>query len=725
MYSKSITERDIADAERALGRPLDWWSVDDCQAIVRDLAVAFADDGSLLRPLTDAEQRFVHDTRLRCQLDARYWLDRFAWVRRDDVRGGEGIIELWQSQLVILEHIAYCEEAMWASYDRQVAAGFSESMIRVAGICLVLLKARQLGASVLVLLLLLHRFVFWTNLRLVAASADETKTQEMFELYFVFAYKRLPIWMRPEVSSKTKDVGMRAESLDTTLFLQNAKMESGIGMGGTSHGGLITEVGSYPKSVTEQMQNHFFKSIPWSLVTLTVLESLAQGQGNFWHSFALSAIKGGEDAGRWHGVFVPWFIEPKKYRLEPPVGWHPSPETMRYAYRVYTTSDQWCGRFEGTKWIGTPVTLDAYQLYFYESERTKAERDGALEEFLTNYPATPEEAFQSRSGAPFSASVLERLSADCRAPIKQFEWLSGPHERDRGMRPADLSINPNDPRGVVRVYHKPDRAKRYKLGVDTAPGIEGWSRRLVTGTSGDNAVARAGYADRTKDNAAIEVIEVGQRGEPDIQVAEFIAPINYVSLAPIVNWLGRLFRGRDDEMCECVVETGPTSGEALQERLLNEYGYYNLYRKSNMATYSYATSFGWVPNEKTRLDLWYRTRPHISYAKTVTTNQGPITKVKFIARSSYLVDTEFRNCEVDRKLMTAKAAFGFHDDATRALQMAIYIAHDWQALGEPTESAMSEVPREALPDYQASDMTVAEMTEDIDERLEPEGGDVW
>ncbi|MEK7767156.1 MAG: hypothetical protein AAB368_13050, partial [bacterium] len=72
-----------------------------------------------------------------------------------------------------------------------------------------------------------------------------------------------------------------------------------------------------------------------------------------------------------------------------------------------------------------------------------------------------------------------------------------------------------------------------------------------------------------------------------------------------MNWLGRLFRGRDEEFCECVVETGPTSGEALQERLLNEFGYWNLYRKANMTTYQYATSFGWVPNEKSRLDLWY------------------------------------------------------------------------------------------------------------------------
>lgn len=715
MYAKEISGRDIAAVEDSLGRTLDWWSIADCIDANRYLSSeVFTADGTLLKPLTAAQERFIHDERLRCQFDAIYWLERYAWVRRDDVRGGEGIMGqtgLWESQKLILDHISAVEVEMWASYDRQIAAGIDESMVRVAGIRIALLKGRQLGATVLILLLLLHRFIFWTNLREIFASTDATKTLEAFDLYWLFAYARLPVWMRPPVETKSKDFGMRCETLDTTLFLQNAAQESGVGMGGTSHCGLITEVGLYPKNVIEQMQNHFFRSIPWSLVTFVVLESLAQGQGNFWHQFSLAAIRGGDDAGSWHGIFVPWYIEPRKYREEPPVGWRPSDQTLRYAYKVLTTSERWCGRV---------VELDLYQMRFYEKERAKAESDGALEDFLTNYPATPEEAFQSKSGAPFSASVLERLSNDCRDPIKQFEWLGGTGPGDRGMRPADLSINPDDPRGVVRIYKKPDRSKRYKMGIDTAPGIEGWSRRLV----GSN---ERGYGDRSKDNAAIEIIEVGQRGEPDEQVAEFIAPINYVSLAPIANWLGRLFRGRDEEMCEAVVETGPTSGEALQERLINEYGYWNLYRKANMATYGFATSYGWVPNEKTRLDLWYRTRPHISYMKIIKVGDTEIRRVKFIPRSRYLVDIEFRNCEIDKKLMTAKAAFSFHDDATRAIQMAIYIAHDWQSGADATtaEAAMGEVPRESRPDYQASDMTREEMIADVDQRLEPEGGEVW
>lgn len=733
MYSRKIVDRNIADVERALGRSLDWYSIDDCTAITASLADAFTLDGSLLRSLTEDEQRFIHDTNLRCQFDALYWMERFAFVRADDVMGGERLIRLWGSQQIILQHIAYCEDRMWASYHRQVAAGLDQSLIRVDGICIALLKARQLGATVLILLLLLHRFIFWTNLREVFASADEKKTLEAFDLYWTFAFNHLPLWMRPNVDTKSKDFGMRVESQDTTLFLQNAAQESGIGMGGTSHCGLITEVGLYPKNVIEQMQNHFFRSIPWSLVTFIVMESLAQGQGNFWHSFSLAAIKGTiataaastsssatssntdaatpeVDAGRWHGVFIPWYAERGKYRREPPPNWKPSAETMRYAYRVYTTSHKYVGEYRDGVWHGENITLDAYQLYFYESEKRKAELDGALEDFLTNYPATPEEAFQSRTGSPFRAEVLERLSNDCSDPLKVFEWL------DRGVRPADLTASPlpaDDRRGLIEIWEKPSRSERYKMAADTSPGIEGWSRRMPQ------------KGDRAKDNAALHVMRVGRRGEPDVQVAQWIAPVNYIEQAPVANWLGRLFRGKDDEMCELVVETGPTSGEALEERLMNEFGYYNLYRRANMTNYTYATSFGWVPNEKSRLDLWYRTRPHMSFVKVVKIRDEQITRVKWIARSRYLVDEEMRNCELDKKLMTAKNAYGFHDDALRVAQMAIYIAHDWSRYGENSEAEMIAVPAARKPDYIVSDMTREEMIEDINRRLDPEsGGDV-
>jgi len=225
-------------------------------------------------------------------------------------------------------------------------------------------------------------------------------------------------------------------------------------------------------------------------------------------------------------------------------------------------------------------------------------------------------------------------------------------------------------------------------------------------------------------------------------VARFFAPIDYIAAAPIVNWLGRYYRGNEPEMCEAIIEL-KNSGEALQERLLNEFNYYNLYRKSSMATNRYATAFGWEANERSVFDLWHRTKPHIAYAKWVRTVKckqsaanereheragrcpACLFRVKFIAYDRYLVDREMRVCDEDPKKMTSKAEAGFHDDVLRATQLAVYAAHDWQSYGELDDAAFDKPPEASKGDYQHRDITREEMIAEINERLDTRVGDVY
>ena len=88
-----------------------------------------------------------------------------------------------------------------------------------------------------------------------------------------------------------------------------------------------------------------------------------------------------------------------------------------------------------------------------------------------------------------------------------------------------------------------------------------------------------------------------------------------------------------------------------------------------------------------------------------------------------------------RKNSCARVSTWFHRPRTGisgiarcffAIQMAIYIAHDWQSYGEVSEAEMNATPQDRIPDYQARDVTHAEMVEKINERLEPEEtGRVW
>jgi hypothetical protein len=142
----------------------------------------------------------------------------------------------------------------------------------------------------------------------------------------------------------------------------------------------------------------FFPALPLGINTMCILESTANGMGGWWYDFTEDVRRGLQR--RWHYIFAPWYIEPRKNRAHPPLDWNPSDMTMKHARKVYETSREY---------TGTDVLLEREQLYWYETERAAALRRGKLNLFLTNYCATPEESFQHTGNSQFSVETLERI----------------------------------------------------------------------------------------------------------------------------------------------------------------------------------------------------------------------------------------------------------------------------------------------------------------------------
>jgi len=100
-------------------------------------------------------------------------------------------------------------------------------------------------------------------------------------------------------------------------------------------------------------------------------------------------------------IFIPWYAEPTEYRINPPEGWKPEPETLEHADSVEKSSPRWME--------GKTVRLEPEQLYFWEVTRKSYTRRGDLGIFLCEYCSRPEEAFRSTN-----ASVV---------PLEMMEWL--------------------------------------------------------------------------------------------------------------------------------------------------------------------------------------------------------------------------------------------------------------------------------------------------------------
>lgn len=271
-----------------------------------------------------------------------------------------------------------------------------------------------------------------------------------------------------------------------------------------------------------------------------------------------------------------------------------------------------------------------------------------------------------------------------------------------GLEVSDY--DPRDVRGLLLCWEPPQEICDYSMGVDPTAGVLGWTRRTRTDE------------DYKHDNAAVEVLRVGGYKEevtkddkgkttlvhmvkqPDVQVAEWVGPIDAQDLAYIANFIGRLYSGNhEDKQALATIEVYPGPGWLTQREMHDKYGYTRflpwLQEGKNMLQRDTGKR-GWISNQHTRRDLWVRCGGHLKRRKA-------------ILRSKWLVE-EMVACTPDNFIaLTARAArlgkSGLNDDRVVALMLAIWAANEWVIGAEPTEPA--RLTREDEPDWQRSAMS--------------------
>jgi len=237
-----------------------------------------------------------------------------------------------------------------------------------------------------------------------------------------------------------------------------------------------------------------------------------------------------------------------------------------------------------------------------------------------------------------------------------------------------------DPRGIIWVWEPPSRGSTYVLGCDPTVGRTGWNRYSRV------------KEDAKTDNGAIEVVKVGKDSKKDVQVAEFAAPVDAFDLAYILNVMGRLYAGTDDDQCKCIIEVFPGPGAGTLQQCL-ELGYTNHFRweyyGDTVATPT--RSMGWHASPRTNRDLWVKASRHLVLQNCVI-------------RSPWLAE-EFADCRMNIEKDYAENPGG-HDDRVRAFNLALWIANSWTMNIERTTELVANV---SIPDAQCSDMTLAEI----------------
>lgn len=247
----------------------------------------------------------------------------------------------------------------------------------------------------------------------------------------------------------------------------------------------------------------------------------------------------------------------------------------------------------------------------------------------------------------------------------------------------------DDPRGIVHLWEEPKPGATYVMGVDPAYGLTGWSRATRMG------------GDHKTDNSAIEIIRIDAMRIPifdkkgkaqydqytkqqqflmrDLQVCEFAGPVDAVEIGRIANVLGRVYAGDAEDQCECILESFPGPGPlTLQEMLRLDY--------MNMWHWEYIADgiadptrqIGWHASQRSVQLLWARSRRHLMQRR-----------VKLL--SPYLVQ-EYANAVIDMEKQNAKAAYGFHDDRLKAMNLCLWAGHKWSSDPERSFEPVTERP---------------------------------
>ena len=322
----------------------------------------------------------------RIKYDFEYWCATCATVR-DKVSGRNVKLRLNAPQRHVL-----------ADLERQRLAG--------KGVRMILLKARQWGGSTLVLMymawiqLVLQRN--WNSIICGHKRSTSSVIKGMYTKLLQHYPKQLLDDDKP-LEFKTFEGNTNAKIItgrDCLVLMGTAQVDDVV-RGYDIAMAHMSEVAFWPSSTMRNPED-VMRSVDGSLLvgglTVEVLESTANGIGNYFHNEWLLSVNGETDK---HAVFIPWY-EIEIYRL-------PVDEAE--------IADLWksLDNYERNLWeIG--CTLEMIKWY-HEKRKSYQSHHKMMAEFPTNST----EAFSTSGRCVFSLSRLDAMRTQCCEPLAKGE----------------------------------------------------------------------------------------------------------------------------------------------------------------------------------------------------------------------------------------------------------------------------------------------------------------
>jgi hypothetical protein len=616
------------------------------------------DSASTVASLPEDVQRYVVNELNLCKIDFRYWLRRYC-VILDATKRLSPLANLWPGQERLLALLGELEE-------KDPSRPFKGRVI--------ILKARQLGQTAIAEALLAHQVFLQPHTQAVVASDHPDNTLKLWQT-ILRMYDNLPPWMRPVRDAKPKATNLHLSELDSDIVYGSGNQKTTLGQGMTVDCAHLTEVSTWIPECTIGIDADLIPAFKSSQKhhTFIILESTGAGaRGNWFHDQFQAAAKG---LNSFSPLFLAWYMRPDWQ--QDATGMTISDETLDMAGRVKRETDKWLSR---------------EQLAWWQATKQDYESKDLLEVFYQEFPSTVDEAFQTGFRSVFSIRLRAKMRDSVKKPWKVYRWDNS----TKTFRLADLeswwlSEDSEKWHNHFVMWEKKRQHFLYTIGVDASHGIEGG------------------------DNAAIEVLRVGNRFNPDEQIAEWCGSIDPVDLASVVWRIGHLFNA-DGFPAMVAVEVNPGSpGQVTQVELMRR-GYPNFYRwrKPLRADGKVSSEVGWWTTPGTR--------PYLTEDGVHSIKNGDllINSIPFIGEMGTFV-----NIGLERGKKVLAGAPGCHDDRIMALFIALETSHrdDYANLAEERRKIQEQKnrPPEEVIQFQAMsepfEVLMARWEEDVVDRI--------
>ena len=208
----------------------------------------------------------------------------------------------------------------------------------------------------------------------------------------------------------------------------------------------LSEVAFYkdtPQKKSADLIRSIASSIPLLPLTVAVIESTANGEGDYFYKEYKAAQKGESDKV---AVFIPWFLIPMY-------------STAVDDYMAFIDSMNEYERFLWEK----GATLEAIAWY-----RMKRKEYQEHQQMKSEFPSDDIEAFASTGEGVFDKYLVERLKEKCKSPDFVGEISSHTHET-KGKSALQQLFFKDDATGRLAIWQMPDKtpvSNRYVVAVD-------------------------------------------------------------------------------------------------------------------------------------------------------------------------------------------------------------------------------------------------------------------